>query len=94
MVVPGADGEIREALGSFRTLSDPDDFRDGQLNSKGLFNFRFEFACGNNQNPGQGAGAELPAFKTMLRQLQGKIDFAIMNGDWIYEAKRDYSPDA
>ncbi len=81
------------ASGSFRTLPDPADFKEPKLNPRGLFNFRFEFACGNNQTPGQGAGAELPAFKTMLEKLKDKVYFAIQNGDWLYEDKREYSVD-
>ena len=77
--------------GSFRTLPDPDDFRHPELNPRGLFNFRFEFACGNNQDRGGGAGPDGPAFKTMLDQLRDKIHFAIQNGDWLYEDRRDYS---
>jgi phosphodiesterase/alkaline phosphatase D-like protein len=77
--------------GSFRTLPNPEQLRDPQLNPNGLFNFRFEFACGNNQTPGQGAGASVPAFRTMLDHLQDKIHFSIQNGDWLYEDRRDFS---
>jgi len=80
--------------GSFRTLPDAETFRDARHNPRGLFNFRFEFACGNNQNPGQGSGADLPAFKTMLRELKDRIHFAILNGDWLYEARRDFPVEA
>lgn len=79
--------------GSFRTLPQSKDYVDKELNPKGLFNFSFEFACGNNQTPTQGAGPNPPAFKTMLRELQGKIHFSIQNGDWMYEDRRDYSSD-
>jgi phosphodiesterase/alkaline phosphatase D-like protein len=79
--------------GSFRTLPDPADFRDAKLNPRGLFNFRFEFACGNNQTPGQGLGPAGPAFKTMREQLRDQVHFAILNGDWLYEDRRDYSVD-
>ncbi|MDP6448265.1 MAG: alkaline phosphatase D family protein, partial [Pirellulaceae bacterium] len=56
-----------------------------------MFNFSFEFACGNNQDPIRGAGTALPAFKTMLDTLRNRIHFSIQNGDWLYEAKRDYT---
>lgn len=78
--------------GSFRTFPDPKAYVDKKLNPKGLFNFSFEFACGNNQNPGQGGGSALPAFKTMLNHLQGKAIFAIQNGDFLYETEREYKP--
>jgi len=77
--------------GSFRTLPDAARFRDAALNPRGLFNFSFEFACGNNQTPGQGAGTSLPAFETMLRELPDRIHFSILNGDWLYEDQRDFT---
>ena len=77
--------------GSFRTLPDPDAVRDAEHNPKGLFNFSFEFACGNNQAP-VGGDPRLLTYKTMLDKLRDKIDFSILNGDWLYEEKRDYSP--
>jgi phosphodiesterase/alkaline phosphatase D-like protein len=87
------DGEKSGPGGSFRTLPDPAQFQDARLNPKGLFNFRFEFACGNNQTPGQGGGPDAPAFQTMLHKLKDQIDFAILNGDWLYEDHRDYPVD-
>jgi alkaline phosphatase D len=78
--------------GSFHTLPDPDEVRDPVYNPEGLFNFSFEFACGNSQSP-SGLGPTLPTFKTMLERLPGKIDFAILNGDWLYEYDRDYPAD-
>jgi phosphodiesterase/alkaline phosphatase D-like protein len=86
--VEGKDGPS----GSFRTLPNPAAFRDAELNPDGVFNFSFEFACGNNQNEGQGAGSDTPAFKTMLNQLQDRIHFSIQNGDWLYEDGRQYTP--
>jgi phosphodiesterase/alkaline phosphatase D-like protein len=77
--------------GSFHTLPDAEQVRDPTYNPKGLFNFSFEFACGNSQSP-SGLGPALPTFKTMLDRLPGKIDFAILNGDWLYEDRRDYPP--
>ena len=75
--------------GSFHTLPDPEAVRHPVHNPQGLFNFSFEFACGNSQSP-SGLGPTLPTFKTMLDRLPGKIDFAILNGDWLYEYDRDY----
>ncbi|MGH9661300.1 MAG: alkaline phosphatase D family protein [Bryobacteraceae bacterium] len=77
--------------GSFRTLPDAAAFRDPQTNPRGLFNFRFEFGSCNNQKPGQGMGSSLPAFQTMLDKLRDKIHFTILNGDWLYEDKRDFT---
>jgi phosphodiesterase/alkaline phosphatase D-like protein len=84
--------EKTDRQGSFRTLPSASDHVDAELNPRGLFNFKFEYACGNNQNPGQGSGPALPALATMHRTLKDDINFAILNGDWLYETQRDYSP--
>lgn len=78
--------------GAFVTLPSSKEVRDAKLNPKGLFNFRFEFACGNNQSPEHGSGHSLPAFKTMNAKLTHKVNFAILNGDWLYEEEREYPP--
>lgn len=87
--IPGFSGNLGRS-GSFRTLPDPKEIADPKLNPKGVFNFSFEFACGNNQNPTQGLGPSLPAFGTMLREIKDDIHFAILNGDWLYETQRSY----
>jgi alkaline phosphatase D len=75
--------------GRFTTLPHSDSFRNAVHNPAGLFNFSFEFACGNN--PGRNfEQGEMRAFKTMLDQLHGNIHFQIMNGDWIYEHGREF----
>ena len=79
--------------GSFRTLPDSTQLVDDKLNPRGLFNFSFEFACGNNQNASHSPGPSTPAFRTMLeRGVPEEIHFAILNGDWLYENQRDYTP--
>lgn len=88
---PG-ENEKTDASGSFRTLPDTKEYVDPELNPRGLFNFSFEFACGNNQNPSHSAGPALPTFRTMNERIRDDIDFAILNGDWLYEAQRDYTP--
>lgn len=89
-VIPaGAESSPMRPDGSFITLPDAAGFRNTPHNPQGLFNFRFEFGTGNNQNP-SGPGPWPPAFKTMLDSLQNKVHFAIQNGDFIYEEKRDY----
>lgn len=72
--------------GSFRTLPSRETHRHPTLNPQGLFNFSFEYACGNHQAVDPG----LPTFRTMLDKIKDKIDFAILDGDWLYEEKRDY----
>ena len=34
----------------------------------------------------------MPTYTTMLRDIRDKIDFAILNGDWLYEEQRAYPP--
>ena len=79
-------------IGSFRTLPEPRERQDPIHNPRGLFNFSFEFACGNNQNPRGGIGPTLPTYDTLLRKVKDEVLFAVLNGDWIYEENRDYSP--
>lgn len=79
--------------GSFLTLPSGDDYRDPETNPRGLFNFRFQFGSCANQRPGNGTGPGLPAYETMLKHLPGKAHFSIMNGDWLYEDKREFTVD-
>lgn len=94
----GADGGTAPNLsGDFHTLPRAEDFRHPEHNPEGLFNFRFEFACGNNQGTsGSVIGPELTTYQTMLRNLhrddeRSRVDFAVLNGDWLYEEMRDYT---
>lgn len=91
LTIPNLEGDTGR-VGTFRTLPDAKDFVDAETNPHGLFNFTFEFACGNNQNPDASLGPALPTFQTMLRQHRDEIDFAILNGDWLYETQRMYQP--
>lgn len=91
--VQAAGSSGKPIAGSFTTLPHADQYRSDAYNPAGLFNFKFEFGCGNNQHPDQGMGPNLPGFKTMLDQLQGDIHFQIMNGDWLYEAQRETPPE-
>ena len=79
--------------GSFLTLPSAEDHRDPVTNPRGLFNFRFQFGSCANQKPGSGTGPGLPAYETMLKTLPGKVHFSIMNGDWLYEDKREFTVD-
>ncbi len=81
------DGETPENAGSFRTLPALEQFRNAAHNPEGLFNFSFEFACGNNQR----SNLALPTFTAMLREAADDISFAILNGDWIIEEEREYT---
>ena len=85
-------GGIERLRGHFHTLPAVQDVVNPDSNPHGLFNLRFEFACGNNQNADSGSvyHEALPAFATMRRNLvrddaKSFVDFAILNGDWLYE---------
>ncbi len=84
--------EDHQLDGSFRTLPDAKDFQNDETNPKGLFNFRFEFACGNNQRGnGNSVGPTLPVYDTLNSQVRDTINFQILNGDWLYEDRREYT---
>jgi len=76
--------------GSFRTLPDADSCRHPVYNPRGLFNFTFEFGCGNHQTK---RTEDIPTFATLLARHGGELDFAVQNGDWLYEEARDYTLD-
>ena len=83
--------ESNQLTGSFLTLPRSQDFKNKTYNPKGLFNYKFEFACGNNQNGnGDGAGPQLPVFDILNKQVSDSVHFAILNGDWLYEESRDF----
>ena len=83
--------EDHQLSGSFRTLPHADDFKNAKGNPEGLFNFKFEFACGNNQRGGgDSAGPTLPIFDTLNAKVRDEVHFAILNGDWLYEDQRAY----
>ncbi len=82
------------SVSSFKTLPDARDLAEPKYNPKGLFNFKFEIGSCANQNPMHGIGHSLPTYTTMNREIANEVDFAIMNGDWLYEELRDTSATA
>jgi alkaline phosphatase D len=76
-------------VASFKTLPGSMTHPSTDLNPTGLHNLRFEVGSCSNQNPEHGIGHSLPTYQTMNRELVGNVDFAIMNGDWLYEELRD-----
>ena len=80
-------------VNSFKTLPSSDAVRDTELNPRGLFNLKFEIGSCANQNPVHGIGHSLPTYQTMLREIANEVDFAIMNGDWLYEELRATPPE-
>ena len=77
--------------GQFHTLpaSQPTEW-----NPEGKFNFRFQIGSCANQNPDNGIGHYSPTYEHLVNEWQDRIDFHIMNGDWLYEEARDFPPEA
>ena len=88
--VAAEEGPPPLVAGRFKTWPSAQRTRNDAHNPDGLFNFRFEFACGNSQSSRVGDGVLQPTFETLLRDHADRLDFAILNGDWIYEDRRDY----
>jgi alkaline phosphatase D len=86
------DGFPQGQPGTFKTLPSSQECRHPRYNPKGLFNFRFEVGCCANQNPENGIGHSLPLYQTMNERIAKDMDFAIMNGDWLYEEVRETPP--
>lgn len=89
-VTVGGAAETGAPDGSFRTLPDAAACYDARDNPRGLFNFAFEFGCGNHQTR---RTETIAAFDTLLRRHGDELSFAIQNGDWLYEEARDYTLD-
>ncbi len=84
--------EDHQLGGSFTTMPDPAQFQNAEFNPDGLFNFSFEFACGNNQRGGgDSAGPHVPVYDILNDEWREKVHFAILNGDWLYEDRREYT---
>jgi phosphodiesterase/alkaline phosphatase D-like protein len=91
------DTRVGGAFNSFTTLPDRAGFIHPDHNPRGLFNFNFEFGCGNRQaHPKTDTFPSDPVvFETILKQHKDKIHFHIANGDWLYEdvKKRAFTPE-
>jgi phosphodiesterase/alkaline phosphatase D-like protein len=79
--------------GTFRTLPSPATYRHATHNPEGLFNFSFEVGACNFQYRRGDTSYAMPAYRSMRRQIEEEVDFQIMNGDFIYEARRGTSVD-
>lgn len=76
---------------SFRTLPDDRSRVDPRYNPEGLFNVRFAIGHCASQDPGRSGGqyTSTPAYDTIRRQHADEVMFGIVNGDIIYEERRD-----
>jgi hypothetical protein len=88
--------EITDTWPSFRTLPDAASRADPAHNPRGLFNVSFAVGHCASQEPGSRSGghyASPPVFDTIRRTHADEVQFAIVNGDIIYEEARDGTPD-
>ncbi len=76
---------------SFRTLPNRSTTRDPVNNPRGLFNLSFSVCVGASQDPKRSGGQYIdpPAWTTLHDQFADEIMFHVMNGDYIYEERRD-----
>jgi phosphodiesterase/alkaline phosphatase D-like protein len=79
--------------GSFKTMPSSAVAKN-QHNPEGLFNFKFQIGSCSNQSPENGIGHNLPTYQVLNRDWADKVNFAIMNGDWLYEEWREYPAEA
>lgn len=86
-------GDTAARLGTFRTWPSPSDRRHPEHNPEGLFNFSFEIGACNFQYRRGDSSYAMPAYRSMRWQIEDEVDFQIMNGDYIYEARRGTTVD-
>lgn len=87
-------GRMHGLPGSFATLPSQSESVNEEHNPKGLFNFRFQIGSCANQNPLHGAGHRATTYEHLNNHWADKVNFHIMNGDWLYEELRDYPAEA
>lgn len=88
--------EFHDPWPSFRTLPDASTCADALHNPRGLFNVAFAIGHCASQEPVPTSGghfASPPVFDTMRKMHGDEAQFAIVNGDIIYEELRDGTPD-
>lgn len=83
--------QVTDQWPSFRTLPDETTFRDTKNNPNGLFNVSFAIGHCASQNPDVSGGmyTSTPAYDSIARHHGDEVMFGIVNGDVIYEERRD-----
>lgn len=83
--------EFDEPWPSFRTLPDASTCVDREHNPRGLWNVCFAIGHCASQDPVNSGGqyTNPPVYRTIRREHAGEVQFAIVNGDVIYEELRD-----
>jgi alkaline phosphatase D len=75
---------------TFKTLPSGKHYYNKQYNPDSLFNFSFHLGHCSNQSTTDFSKGDISAFKIMNEEWADKVDFAILNGDFIYEDARGY----
>ncbi len=90
-VLPDLRSEISDAWPSFKTLPNKTSFVDDRHNPDGLFNVTFAIGHCASQDPDRSGGmyTSTPAYDMIRKHHADEAMFAIVNGDVIYEERRD-----
>ena len=82
---------IGDAWPSFRTLPDETSYVDSLNNPDRLFNVTFAIGHCASQDPDRSGGqyVSTPAYDQIRRLHEDEVMFALVNGDVIYEERRD-----
>lgn len=82
---------VSESWPSFRTLPNSSTFMDSTHNPDGLFNVTFAVGHCASQNPNVSGGmyTSTPAYDSIANHHGEEAMFGIVNGDVIYEERRD-----
>ena len=90
-VLPDLRSEVTEPWPSFKTLPNETSFVDARNNPNGLFNVSFAIGHCASQDPDKSGGmyTSTPAYDMIRKHHADEAMFAIVNGDVIYEERRD-----
>ncbi|MDX9880466.1 MAG: alkaline phosphatase D family protein [Prolixibacteraceae bacterium] len=82
-------GSAKEIQRTFKTLPSGKDYYNEAYNKGGLFNFSFHLGHCSNQKMHDFSKGDISTFQIMNNQWKEKVNFGILNGDFIYEDARD-----
>lgn len=90
-VLPDLRPEVSDSWPSFKTLPNKTSFVDARNNPDGLFNINFAIGHCASQDPDRSGGmyTSTPAYDMIRKHHADEVMFTIVNGDVIYEERRD-----
>ena len=80
--------------GSFRTLPKAADFRTLRATPRVSSTSSSSLPVETTRMATGIAGPTVPVFDTLNAKVRDEVHFAILNGDWLYEQRRDYPPES